>query len=593
MSKKLKSEEYGLIGKLYYLFKDNYGYSNGSTAKYLQNLAMTFYDPSASIINEIFKYDYIGNSSFCQDLQTRFINEAAFVSMPESPEKNTKINKASAFDKVLACYQDSINDKSLSVKEKLDNICNKILEVNQDIDEKKQTISGFISSLTINIVTDEDAHAFNDKLLDLIDTTPDYVSKNPRSYIAKNPNAAIRNLCESYPLGDKRILKEHIKRHNSIENLNQNIFLFLYYAIIKKMPPFMDFGALYTEQLTIFNNKVTNQYGNLSVPGIRQIITLANAEKPNVIALYEYADLLYYGSSNGPEKDLNKAFECYKALTKSAPPHPLAYWTLAYIYFNHGVTNTELEDKNCITELKDMSRKDKMELAAEYAIDAYIYGRNPAAANMLGKIYQLDEGDIPNIQSIRKEITSATNFKSAKDCFEYAAEHDYIYANGNLAKIYQRKLLTNNYDDNETPEEALEKYEYYLGVSASKFDPWALNLLGKLYYDGYVSESNKKSTIGKTKDKDKAKEFFLKAITQYKNKNSAYSLANLLLYYPEDYEKDLNQIIDYVNKIKLLENTNAISILKKEFEAVYCNRIKNKNDLEKIMSLLDDEKDKH
>ena len=79
-------------------------------------------------------------------------------------------------------------------------------------------------------------------------------------------------------------------------NLTRSLYLLLFLAVKKKLPHNFYFGASYSRQLDEFNNLVLCKYGLNSTPGHLAIIQLA--EKGNIFALHELADLYYYNQLN-------------------------------------------------------------------------------------------------------------------------------------------------------------------------------------------------------------------------------------------------------------------------------------------------------
>ena len=201
------------------------------------------------------------------------------------------------------------------------------------IKEELKNEKGFIDNLNLYIsgLSKEQRSDFNSSLKDIVDSVENYSN----SHIASIDKAA-SDAMENYDAREKKRLSIYYSAKGEIFNLAYNTYLLIYFAAYKKLPSNFFFGINFQKDLNEFNEEVTCKYGVTSKPGIRAIISLAERKTDtNLFALYEYADMLYYGSDNGPSKNIKLAFDKYLEISstnENSPCHPLAQWTLAYIF---------------------------------------------------------------------------------------------------------------------------------------------------------------------------------------------------------------------------------------------------------------------
>ncbi|MBE5838448.1 tetratricopeptide repeat protein [Butyrivibrio sp.] len=515
-----KSETLGLIGKLYYLFQKKY-HCVKNQGDFFEKLVNDKINPMAHII----EYDYF-----------------------------TKGMKDIFADRLSCDNQDNPDLTPLGQWNLKYNIRENILK---------------------NIGTNHKMDLNND-LIEILTSTEDYGDTNQN-----NDNTC--KITKSYS-DDKDDLINYIIRHDDyqITSLEYHIYLLIYLAVFKQLPRNFEFGNDYKEHLEEFNNEVTCRYGVTSDPGRRTIISMAMRDKPNLFALYEYADMLYYGVSNGPDRNINKAFDCYKRLTSKELTNPLAYWSLAYIYFNYHQPGTSLEKCESIPELEKMSRFEQVDYATTEAINSLKAVKNPAAANILGKILQISEEDLPNISIIKNRIKKITGKKDATELFLEAANAGYSYAYGNLAKIYQRKIT-----NGDSSIDNLNKYLKYLSMQAETHEPWALNALGNFYYEGMVDNVSYPGYA----DPDLAKKYYKDAIESFKDINSGWAYANLITKFPDNYPRtNKNIIINHVLKLVETKNQKAINMVKEKLADVYGKKY-DQSELNSLLSILNSVED--
>ena len=102
----------------------------------------------------------------------------------------------------------------------------------------------------------------------------------------------------SYNSSDKEKLLMFYKLKNNNYDLAYNFFLSIHFALYKTLPKDFFWGLNYRYDLEEFNQKIINLYGATSNPSVRAIISLAERPTPNIVALYEYAEMFYYGNAN-------------------------------------------------------------------------------------------------------------------------------------------------------------------------------------------------------------------------------------------------------------------------------------------------------
>ena len=422
---------------------------------------------------------------------------------------------------------------------------------------------------------------FNSIITDIVSSVTDYSDYGSRS---ENFD---ENSFKPYEKNERERLKSYYSAKSDSFSLAYNIFLLVYLSVYKRLPVNFFFGTTYERDLNEFNEEVTCKYGVTSKPGIRAIISLAernNHEGANIFALYEYADMLYYGSENGPAKNINAAFKTYKLISNTndnSPCHPLAQWTLAYIYYNYHQPKTELENCDIIPEIEELERIDQLKEAIRYAKYAYDLVNNPAAANILGKICMITESKIEGIDKAKKDA----DLKSAIEYFQSAADQNYIYAYANLANIH----LENIFDDPDHQTEHLDNYILTLKKQADQYEPWAANKLGLFYLNGEVeSRKNKEKLVFPDYiDRNRSFLFFCQATSCFNDANSGWAYANMIINFPKKYigDEDLSTLKQHLERLKSINNVSAVNYVTNKFLDTY-STYEDKESCESLLSIL-------
>lgn len=406
------------------------------------------------------------------------------------------------------------------------------------------------------------------------------VRRYSANYLKENHRANTRTTDSfgQYSEKDRNMLLLYYEIKKNNFDLAYNVYLIMYLAINKQLPEKFYFGANYKKELDEFNDKVICMYGATSVVGIRAILVLSNRLNPNSFALYEKADMYYYGNNHGIEKDLVKAYDLYEDaaginmkinnLEKSdnSKCHPLALWTLCYMLFNYHRPNTDLANCEIIPKIEALSAYERIEKAILYAKIVLEFTDNGPVANILGKIRLLDESEIPGIGELVKKY----NLSSSQEYFRQAAERGYIFSINNLAFEANERIFSD--PDNE--EMHLKEFIKYLTCSADQYEPYACNILGELYRTGIVER--RIGIIGRKTgeiksimqiDREKAYSYYLKGIQYFVTGSSALPYANLVIYYKDRLTEE--EVTKFVKKVSELGNQKAIDLLRDNLPRVY------------------------
>ncbi|MDD6155799.1 MAG: hypothetical protein PUB52_02070 [Lachnospiraceae bacterium] len=440
-----------------------------------------------------------------------------------------------------------------------------------DFKERLISQDEFIRNLEkyVGDMNSTDKIEFNSVLANIVSSVTDYSECGSRS---SNFDS---NSFKSYETNELLRLKSYYSAKKDNFNLAYNVFLLIYLSVYKRLPVNFFFGTTYEKDLNEFNVEVTCKYGVTSKPGIRAIISLAERNDQNganIFALYEYADMLYYGTKNGPGKNINAAFKTYKLISNTndnSPCHPLAQWTLAYIFYNYHQPRTELENCDTIPEIEQLDRLDQLKEAIRYAKYAYDLVNNPAAANILGKICMISDKEVPGIESLKVEA----GLKEAKKYFQDAADQEYVYAYANLANIYLEEI----FDDPSNQIQHLDDYLLTLKKQADQYEPWAANKLGLFYLNGEVESrktGNKLLFIEPPydyRDRTRSFLFFSQATSHFNDMNSGWAYANMIINFPKKYigDEGLTTLKQHLEKLKSIGNAGAIQYVNKNFFDTY------------------------
>ena len=149
--------------------------------------------------------------------------------------------------------------------------------------------------------------------------------------------------------------------------------------------------------------------------------------------------------------------------------------------------------------------------------------------------------------------TAEECFSTAEYLFKAAARKGYVYASNNLAarEAEHAFSLYENGASSEELDESIRRYVHYLTLSASRYEPYAANRLGLFFTTGELLASSGKVPCREYINYSLAKEFFKKA-TVCPNANSAWAFLNLIKYFHQDYDNNielLNEHMDYIKEL--------------------------------------------
>ena len=422
------------------------------------------------------------------------------------------------------------------------------LDISEFLDDEEEFESELKETFNNN---DNLKNLLNPRLTDILITVNTYEVPN-RGIIFYNPEL-------------KEQLLSYLQVTKDNFSIERNIYLLVYFAVRKTLPANFYFGYGYRQQLNEFNDKIICRYGVNSKPGTRAIIELA--ENGNIFALYEYADMLYYGNSFVNVPDYEKAISYYQkaaGLNKISNQiknkglcNPLALWSLSYIYFNYH-RRVELAKADNIIELDRLTSDERIEVAIQYAKWAIGMTSCAPAENILGVISRY----------LGKSQQRKYNLKSPLEYFNNAKEHDYIYAYNNVASVELDLIFTD--PTNETAH--LDAYIKNLTISAKKMEPYAANTLGKFFLSGTVKTEIDncayEHTYAEYINPQTAKECFHYGISSYMDGNSAWAYANLIVFFPNDYKNNIELLADYFKHCCKLKNLNPLVFLHENISSI-------------------------
>ena len=290
---------------------------------------------------------------------------------------------------------------------------------------------------------------------------------------------------------------------------------------------------------------------------------MATRENANIFAQFEYADMFYYGNSFGIDVNIPKAFEFYQkasGINKAtgeveSASHPLALWSLAFIYFNYKKKGSSLENCPTINDIENWTPFERCTVAIRYCKSALYLLDNGPSANLLGNIALQTEDDLPGITQLKEKY----NLKSAEEYYKYSSSKNYVYAYINLAELEIKKAET----DSARREEHILTGIDYLNKAANMHEPYAANILGRLYAEGILPsiKGSKPIPMEDLKDEYKALDYFKMATDYYCNTyHSAFAYANMIKYYPDMFSPDNNLLNKFIEKIKEIGNESALKI---------------------------------
>ena len=335
-----------------------------------------------------------------------------------------------------------------------------------------------------------------------------YIDEESLKKLHKN-----RNYNDISVEGTKRLyayLNDKIKK-NRRESLTRNEFANIIYSVMffishgyicKRFSEVINGISADREE---FNREVLSKYGCTGNPGIYAIYRLANRKKPNSIAVFEAAELEYYGRGVSSKPNYEKAFALYKKGCYDLENfNPMTAWSYAYMLYNYDKKDLE---GVVVKKLESLSIQDRKIKAIKPALMAFECGC-PAAANLLGQI--VDDIDIPEKYKTNLKRTSV-------EYYEIASSEGYVFSKNNLAKYWEAKAkeaLKQSEKD-----ECLKKVCFYLKESADLCEPYACNKYAATYL------------INEPTGLNEAFGYFMTAYNLGTGTTKEWAAANLIQYY--------------------------------------------------------------
>lgn len=368
--------------------------------------------------------------------------------------------------------------------------------------------------------------------------------------------------------GTKRLfsyLEDKIKK-SSRENLTREEFANIIYSVMF----FISHGYIckrFSESINgisadreEFNREVLSKYGCTGNPGIYAIYRLANQKKPNSIAVFEAAELEYYGRGISSKPNYEKAFALYKKGCYDLDNfNPMTAWSYAYMLYNYDKKDLE---GVVVKKLESLSKQDRKVRAIKPALMAFECGC-PAAANLLGQIVADD--DIPQEYK--------TNLKrSSTEYYEIASSEGYVFSKNRLSKYWNEQ--SSKAVSQLEKEECLKKARSYLKESADLGEPYACNKYASTYLTGNPN------------DIKLALPYFLTAYNLGNVKTREWAAANLIQYYikPQNID-DAKSMLNLLSKNGIKNNTIK-SFYLELVDVCECSNI------EKIRNIVEEYKEK-
>ncbi len=348
------------------------------------------------------------------------------------------------------------------------------------------------------------------------------------------------------------------------------------------------FDNAFQDDLKQYTEAVLAKAGVSSRTAEREVIYLA--EQGNTVCLKLYGDMLFYKKVMNRHA-MREAFGLYLRAAglsvsedgtwqESGRAYPEACWVIAY-YLVHYRRESDLKDCEMIPEIDRMSLSERMVTAAELAAACLGAVEAPGAINLLGRILQEAAKDeavrtallpvwekrLPDELLAKlgagaaegETIPEKTDFSDSDACekaairfFEAAADAGYVYACNNLAAREAERIIEIAAEGKQKELAAvLERYLRWLRIAADRYEPYAANRLGLFYRTGEVRGTKETVHFREYIDSSLAREYFYKA-TVYPDANSAWAYLNLMKYYHQDYDRDIDLLNEHMAIMKEL-----------------------------------------
>ena len=334
----------------------------------------------------------------------------------------------------------------------------------------------------------------------------------------------------------------------------------------------------YEEYLKQYEKDIMDRLGVSSPSAEREII--CTAEQGNTVSCKLYADMVFYNKIIRKNR-YRDAFQLYMKSAGitveetgdwkcSGDAYPLSFWIIGYYLVNYR-RETLLQKCEQIEEIEKMSLAERMENALALAAVTLDYVDAPGAINLIGRIlYEISEDEalferlhdsvsgfmsehsFDSIGVSVQKVDDVQDYKNAADqFFVKAAEEGYVYGCNSLAAKEAVKILDAFETQSDNTDELINNYISYLKLAADRLEPYAANRLGLFYMTGEINSGNRKARFRDYTDRAKAKEYFIKA-TQYPDANAAWGYFNLIKYFYNDYDNNIelmNEHMDYIKEL--------------------------------------------
>ena len=334
----------------------------------------------------------------------------------------------------------------------------------------------------------------------------------------------------------------------------------------------------YEEYLKQYEKNIMGRFGVSSPSAEREIICMA--DQGNSVSCKLYADMIFYNKIIRK----NRYGDAFKLYLKSAgitvdesgewkcseDAYPLSFWIIGYYLVNYR-RETILQKCDEISEIEKMTLAERMENALALAAVSLDYVDAPGAINLIGRIlYEISEDkelfeqlhetvseymaghSFDRINMTMSEITSAEEYRDlAGQFFVKAAEEGYVYGCNSLAAKEAAKIIDAFEEKSAKIDDYIKNYISYLKLAADRLEPYAANRLGLFYMTGEIKSGDREARFRDYTDRAKAKEYFIKA-TQYPDANAAWGYFNLIKYFYNDYDNNIelmNEHMDYIKEL--------------------------------------------
>ncbi len=331
-----------------------------------------------------------------------------------------------------------------------------------------------------------------------------------------------------------------------LEKWTETLYYYFYYAVTDKLHTNFSLSMYpkLEDDLKEYNEKVTLIYGASSNQGMFQMYSMAERREPNIICLYECAELEYYGKGLSGKVSYQKAYEFYEKAYEQHNQHPLALWATAYMRLKY---DSQKAAKNKEYLVKDLEiyinrfgkNRQWYDLILNRLVASYENGCS-AAANLLGQIIDDEKGTM-----IPKEYLERLKGLTAKQMYKESADAGYVYGCNNYSLACRKeaegcKKKGNMIEYTNLIQESVK----YLNKAVDLGDPWAVNKMAGYYYEGIYANND----VIVEKSPEKALEYYMRAERMCRKGQYYWPLINLLKRFKPQYltERDEKFNDDYI-----------------------------------------------